>query len=105
MAFEVILPKQGWSMDEATFVEWLKDEGQAVRAGELLFSVETNNSTPCCVQCSALHSIESTSRSPTFNSAFGQEMILSNVWPRSSDRKIASSRPRSPRCKPERESP
>jgi len=42
MAFPVILPKQGWSMDEAQFVAWLKKPGEAVRAGEPLFSVETD---------------------------------------------------------------
>lgn len=42
MAFPVILPKQGWSMDEAQFVAWLKKPGEAVKAGEPLFSVETD---------------------------------------------------------------
>ena len=26
MAIEVTLPRQGWSMEEAAFVEWLKKE-------------------------------------------------------------------------------
>lgn len=42
MAAAIILPKQGWSMDEALFVEWLKDAGERVAAGEPLFSVETD---------------------------------------------------------------
>ena len=42
MAFPVILPKQGWSMDEAQFSAWLKKPGEAVNAGEPLFSVETD---------------------------------------------------------------
>lgn len=42
MAFPVILPKQGWSMDEAQFVAWLKKPGETVQAGEPLFSVETD---------------------------------------------------------------
>ncbi|MCX7803728.1 MAG: 2-oxo acid dehydrogenase subunit E2 [Planctomycetota bacterium] len=41
MATEVRLPKQGWSTEEAAFVEWLKKDGEDVRAGEPLFSVET----------------------------------------------------------------
>lgn len=41
MAFEVILPKQGWSAEEAQFVAWLKKPGDSVKAGEVLFSVET----------------------------------------------------------------
>lgn len=41
MAIEVTLPRQGWTMEEATFVEWLKKDGDEVRVGEPLFSVET----------------------------------------------------------------
>ncbi len=42
MAYEVILPKQGWTMEEANFVEWLKEDGDGVKDGEPLFSVETD---------------------------------------------------------------
>ena len=42
MAIEVTLPRQGWSMEEAVFVEWLKKDGDTVKAGEPLFSVETD---------------------------------------------------------------
>jgi pyruvate dehydrogenase E2 component (dihydrolipoamide acetyltransferase) len=42
MAIEVTLPRQGWSMEEAVFVEWIKKDGDTVKAGELLFSVETD---------------------------------------------------------------
>jgi pyruvate dehydrogenase E2 component (dihydrolipoamide acetyltransferase) len=42
MAIEVTLPRQGWSMEEAAFVEWLKKDGETVKAGEPLFSVETD---------------------------------------------------------------
>lgn len=42
MAIEVTLPRQGWSMEEAAFVEWLKKDGDEVKAGEALFSVETD---------------------------------------------------------------
>ena len=42
MAIEVTLPRQGWSMEEATFVEWLKKDGDEVKAGDPLFSVETD---------------------------------------------------------------
>jgi len=41
-AIEVTLPRQGWSMEEAAFVEWLKKDGAPVKAGEPLFSVETD---------------------------------------------------------------
>lgn len=42
MAIEVTLPRQGWSMEEAVFVEWLKKDGDEVRTGEPLFAVETD---------------------------------------------------------------
>ena len=42
MAIEVTLPRQGWSMEEAVFVEWLKKDGDEVSAGEPVFSVETD---------------------------------------------------------------
>lgn len=42
MAVEVTLPRQGWSMEEAAFVEWLKKDGEGVKPGDPLFSVETD---------------------------------------------------------------
>ncbi|MBM4142438.1 MAG: 2-oxo acid dehydrogenase subunit E2 [Lentisphaerae bacterium] len=42
MAIEITLPRQGWSMEEAVFVEWLKKDGDPVKAGEPLFAVETD---------------------------------------------------------------
>jgi len=40
MAIEIIVPRLGWSMEEGAFVAWLKKDGEFVRAGELLFSIE-----------------------------------------------------------------
>jgi len=42
MAIQITLPRQGWSMEEAAFVEWLKNDGDEVSAGESVFSVETD---------------------------------------------------------------
>ncbi len=42
MAVEVTLPRQGWSMEEAAFLEWLKKDGDIVKSGDPLFSVETD---------------------------------------------------------------
>ncbi len=39
---EILIPKMGWSIDEATFVEWLKSNGEYVNAGDELFSVESD---------------------------------------------------------------
>jgi pyruvate dehydrogenase E2 component (dihydrolipoamide acetyltransferase) len=42
MATEVILPKLGQTMEEGTIVEWLKQAGEPVQRGEVLFMVETD---------------------------------------------------------------
>jgi pyruvate dehydrogenase E2 component (dihydrolipoamide acetyltransferase) len=41
MAIEVTIPRLGWSMDEGTFVEWLKADGELVHAGEAIFALES----------------------------------------------------------------
>ena len=45
MATQVILPMLGETMNEGLIVEWLKEEGQAVRRGEVLFRVESDKAT------------------------------------------------------------
>ena len=40
MAYEVVLPRLGWSMESGRLVEWLKKDGETVQAGEMIFSVE-----------------------------------------------------------------
>src|SRR5262245_58801476 len=40
MAYEIVIPRLGWSMEEGTFVRWLKDDGDVVRAGDPLFELE-----------------------------------------------------------------
>ena len=41
MATEVLLPQWGMNMQEGTLIKWLKEEGDAVEAGEALVEVET----------------------------------------------------------------
>ena len=40
MAVEITIPRLGWSMDEGTFGEWLKQDGDYVQAGEPIFTLE-----------------------------------------------------------------
>jgi len=40
MAFEITLPRLGWDMEEGSLEDWLKKDGEFVKAGELLFTVE-----------------------------------------------------------------
>ncbi len=45
MATEVILPMLGETMNEGTIVAWSKKEGDAVKPGDVLFSVESDKAT------------------------------------------------------------
>lgn len=45
MATEVIMPKLGLTMEEATIVNWLKEEGAPVINGEAILEIETDKST------------------------------------------------------------
>jgi pyruvate dehydrogenase E2 component (dihydrolipoamide acetyltransferase) len=45
MIRDVILPKLGQTMEEGTIVEWLKEEGDPVERGEVLFTVESDKAT------------------------------------------------------------
>ena len=40
MAFEITIPRLGWSMEEGTFVRWLKQDGDIVKAGDAVFELE-----------------------------------------------------------------
>ncbi len=37
---EIVLPRLGWTMEEGVFMGWLKRDGDSVKAGEPLYSVE-----------------------------------------------------------------
>src|SRR5882724_10050899 len=41
MAIPITIPRLGWNMEEGTFLGWLKQDGETVRAGELLFRLES----------------------------------------------------------------
>jgi pyruvate dehydrogenase E2 component (dihydrolipoamide acetyltransferase) len=45
MVTEVILPKMGQTMEAGTIVDWLKEEGDEVKRGEVLFAVESDKAT------------------------------------------------------------
>src|SRR4026207_222803 len=40
MPVEIIVPRLGWSMEQGNFVAWLKKDGDLVRPGDPLFSIE-----------------------------------------------------------------
>jgi pyruvate/2-oxoglutarate dehydrogenase complex dihydrolipoamide acyltransferase (E2) component len=45
MAFEVLLPKIGFSMNEGTLVEWLVADGGEAVEGQPLYALESEKST------------------------------------------------------------
>jgi pyruvate dehydrogenase E2 component (dihydrolipoamide acetyltransferase) len=45
MAIEILLPRLGWTMEEGVFVEWLKQDGDLVQPGDLLFRIESDKAT------------------------------------------------------------
>jgi pyruvate dehydrogenase E2 component (dihydrolipoamide acetyltransferase) len=40
MAVELLMPRLGWTMEEGVFVEWLKQDGEQVQPGDLLYTIE-----------------------------------------------------------------
>jgi pyruvate dehydrogenase E2 component (dihydrolipoamide acetyltransferase) len=45
VAIPITVPRLGWTMDEGTFVHWLKHDGDPVRPGDPLFALESDKST------------------------------------------------------------
>jgi pyruvate dehydrogenase E2 component (dihydrolipoamide acetyltransferase) len=45
MSIQITVPRLGWSMEEGTFMGWLKKEGEAVKAGQPLFVMESEKAT------------------------------------------------------------
>ena len=45
MAVEVLVPRLDWSMEEGTFVEWKKGDGEAVKRGDTLFVLESDKAS------------------------------------------------------------
>jgi pyruvate dehydrogenase E2 component (dihydrolipoamide acetyltransferase) len=57
MAIEITVPRLGWNMEEGVFVGWLKQDGDPVRAGESLFTLEGEKATEDieCLDSGILH--------------------------------------------------
>lgn len=45
MPINITLPRLGWSMEEGTFLEWLKMDGDFVAEGDPLFTLESDKAT------------------------------------------------------------
>ncbi len=53
MASEIVMPRMGLTMETGTIVQWLKQEGDSITAGEPLLEIETDKAT---VEIEALES-------------------------------------------------
>ena len=42
MAFQVVMPRLGWNMEEGSVAAWRKRDGEAVSAGEILLEIESD---------------------------------------------------------------
>ena len=42
MAIEIVMPRLGWTMEEGTLAEWLKQDGDPVEVGDIIFTVESD---------------------------------------------------------------
>ena len=42
MPIEIVMPRFGWTMEEGLLAEWLKHDGDSVKAGDVLFTVESD---------------------------------------------------------------
>lgn len=45
MPVPVTIPRLGWNMEEGTFAGWLKQDGDTIRPGDTLFSLESDKAT------------------------------------------------------------
>ena len=57
MPISVTVPRLGWNMEEGTFIEWLKAEGETIRPGDSLFKLEGEKSVEEveCLDTGVLH--------------------------------------------------
>ena len=54
MAFEVTMPRLGWSMEVGTLAGWHKKDGDRVEAGEPLFTVHASDEARLAQACQPL---------------------------------------------------
>ena len=45
MAITITIPRLGWNMDEGVFMGWLKKDGESIRPGDPLFTLESEKAT------------------------------------------------------------
>lgn len=57
MAIPITVPRLGWNMEEGVFVGWLKADGEPIRAGDTLFTLESEKATEDveCLENGVLH--------------------------------------------------
>jgi pyruvate dehydrogenase E2 component (dihydrolipoamide acetyltransferase) len=65
MAIHVTISRLGWNIEESVFVSWLKHDGDQIKAGDALFSLESEKAAEDieCLDCGILR-IPSSSPKP-----------------------------------------
>ncbi|HZQ99494.1 MAG TPA: thiamine pyrophosphate-dependent enzyme [Chloroflexota bacterium] len=70
----VVMPKQGWTMEVGSVVEWRKRDGDLVRRGEILFVIQSDKAT------NEIEALESgVVRIPPESPPLGQEVPIGTV--------------------------
>ncbi len=85
MASAVVMPKLGWNMEAGSLVEWLKQEGDFVKAGEVIFTVESDKAVS---EVEALE--DGVLRIPADSPATGQQVPVGTVLAYLLDRQEAA---------------
>ena len=52
MASEILMPRQGQSVESCIIIEWKKQEGDPISKGDILCEVETDKATFCLLYTS-----------------------------------------------------
>jgi pyruvate dehydrogenase E2 component (dihydrolipoamide acetyltransferase) len=57
MAIPITIPRLGWNMEQGVFIGWLKADGEKVRSGDSLFTLESDKATEDveCLDDGVLH--------------------------------------------------
>src|SRR5579884_85571 len=87
----VLMPKQGWTMEVGSVVEWRKRDGDLVRRGEVLFVIQSDKAT------NEIEALESgVLRIPADSPAVGQEVPIGTVLAYIEPREVPAAAPSAP---------
>ena len=53
MAYEVVMPRLGWNMEAGALSSWRKQDGDLIKAGDILFDVESEKAVQEVIKLAA----------------------------------------------------